>query len=452
MVRRAVQLAIESDEPWQLTLAAAGDFVTDAPGFRPVPAARLQWVVEDGSEPEWQPVALDPVVVAAGPGGEGQALVALSFRLDVGWDAAATTPYQTALVFTAAPGAALAASFAQPLSTGPGEAPRCLIGYWVPGEGPATVRIRMSDETGEPLREAVVQQVGGRWHTWEWDGRDHAGQPLAPALYYYTVTGDDERILAAGVCAPPDGLASWSSDLQVQVLSAAALGEPALRLEAKAHPQRVSGGDWLRLDWTLENIGPSVLHPVKLTVDLPQGWQPVGLAAEVLHDDPGAAGTPAPGTRRWFIPVDQLEPGTVLQGHVWVAVAPGTRPGEYHLRAAAIASASGMQVSASTNVPVTVAPGPFESGRLVARVVVGNADRGGAGSVPSPTGIAFQVLGGPRLEADAAGVASWTGPPGLYLLIPDAATVPPGWWAPTVPFRLTPGAITYVEVPLTFVA
>ncbi|REJ36288.1 MAG: hypothetical protein DIU82_05000 [Bacillota bacterium] len=435
VVRRAVQLAVEADVPWHVTVAAAGDFASEAAGTPALPAARLEWALEGLPDYPWRPLSTVPAVLAQGPGGEGPVLLALSFRLQVGWDdAPATAPYRTQLVYTASPGAALAASFAQVLPGAPGEPVRFAIGYWLPGEGSVPVRIQLATAEGVPVRTVVQQQTGGRWHTWEWDGTDDAGQPLPPGVYYYTVTGPDGQLLAAGACVPPEVSTARLSSLSVRALEPSEHGTqtesalPPLVLEAVAHPDQVQAGEWLRLEWTLANPGAVAVRGVRLELNLPAWLRPVAPAAEKI-----------PGYTGWAIAVDDLPAGAVRRGHVWMAVAPFAPEGSYQVFLTAREAGSWAVLSETATVPVKVTPGYFAAGRLVARVVPAEA---------AAKGIAFRVVGGPRLETDETGVLTWSGRPGLYVLVPEDSTLPPGWHAPPVPVRLAPGTLTYVEIPL----
>lgn len=411
VISRAVQLVVESDGPWQMTVAAASDLVNDDPAVPPLPAARLEWALDAPGGPKWRPLATEPAVVAAGPGGPAPSLVALSLRLTVGWDdPPAATPYRTTLVYTASPGATLAASFARALPGAPGDPVRYAIGYWVPGDGPVPVRVHLARETGETVRTAVLTQTGGRWHTWEWDGRDDAGRPLPPGSYYYTVVGPDGRVLAAGLCYPPEAAYPPAGAFQVRMLSSSAAEEPRLRLETAADPGQVAGGDWLRLDWTLTNPGSRAVAGVVLDVELPAGWQPMGGAGS--GDAAGGAftaaargsdGHAAGGRARWTAPVGTLAPGESRTGHLWVAVAPGTPAGTHRLSFQARSVASGRPLSDAVSVPVAVVTGSFDAGRLVARVVwPGSPGGSGAAGEPAgrsgPAGVGLRVLGGPRLR------------------------------------------------------
>ena len=445
--------------PWHVTVAAAGDFASEMPGSPALPAARLEWALEGPADDPWRPLSTVPAVVAQGPGGEGPVLLALSFRLQVGWDdAPAAAPYRTQLVYTASLGAALTASFAQALPGSSGEPTRFAIGYWLPGERSVPVRIQLATPEGIIVRTVVQQQTGGRWHTWVWDGTDDAGQPLPPGVYYYTVTGPDGQLVAAGACVPPEVPTAQLSSLSVRVLDPAAHSThaenalPPLVLAAVADPNQVQAGEWLRLEWTLANPGTVSVRGVRLELYLPDWLRPVAPAAEKMLSTGEKAASPAergtldavvpvgkPGYARWAIAIDDLPAGTLHKGHVWIAVAPFAPEGSYDVFVTAREAGSWAVLSEPVMVPLTVTPGYLAAGRLVARVVPAEA---------GAKGVAFRLVGGPRLETDETGVLTWSGRPGLYVLVPEDSTLPPGWHAPPVPVRLAPGALTYVEIPL----
>lgn len=437
VAQRAVQLAVQSDVPWHVTVAATGDFRSGADGAMAVPVARLAWRLEGDDGGTWRAVDTVPAIVAEGPGGEGPVLLPLSFRLEVTWDdPPGAAPYSTQLVYTASPGAALTASVAQALPGSAEEPMRCAIGYWVPGEGTVPVRIQVAGPSGSPVRTVLLDHTGGQWHTWVWDGFDEEGRPLPPAGYYYTIFGPESHLLAAGACLPEEEAVGVSPAVVVRVVrdGSDTTVDGRLALAAATEPQQVRGGDWLRLEWTVRNPGTQPVASVRLELDLP-GW----LRPQAGVERVPLALTPSgrPGYERWALEVGDLPAGGAQSGHVWMAVAPFAPPGVHRLGVTA-RDPAGQILAEPIEVTVTVVPGHFAAGRLVVQVM----------PVEAASGVVFRIAGGPRFSVDAQGLITWSAPPGLYVLVPEEDTLPAGWTAPAVPVRLAPGSLTYLAIPL----
>ena len=448
---RAVQLAVAADGPWRVTVAATGDFQTTVAGWPPIPVDRLEWALETAEGISWQPVSTAPVVVAEGIGGDEATLLALSLRLRVSWeDTPSPAPYRTTLVYTVSPGAFLTNSFAQAVP-GPPDGPVAYsIGYWVPGSGTVPVHIQVSNEAGVLVRSVALEQRGGRWQTWVWDGADDAGRPVPRAPYYYTVTGPGGSLIAAGACLPPGEPGQKADDRGVasDVVMRHGLNsetpatppQPRLELEVDKGAGAASAGDWLRLEWTLTNASSAWATGVTLEVTTPGWLRP--FAATAKQPEQNGLVLERPAGSRWLVAVGDLAPGETRRGFLDVAVVPGAPLGTHTIALAALVEPTGEPVAGPVTVPVRVVPGPLSTGRLVARLVPP------AGSSAPVDGIGFRILGGPRVRTDAAGVLTWAGPPGLYVLVPDDGTVPAGWSASPTIVRLAPGSLTYVEIPM----
>ncbi|MBO8142098.1 MAG: hypothetical protein H0Z37_07980 [Firmicutes bacterium] len=442
VIDRAIQLTVESDAPWRVTVAASGDLVNAARPGAVLPVSRLKWAAGDAAGP-WQPLSTRPAEVASGPGGEGPVTIPISLSMEVEWDdAPLPAPYRTALVYTASAEATLTASFARPARMEDGNA-GFVIGYYIPGDGPVTVSVHIADGAGRPVRSVALEQAAGQWHAWVWDGKDDQGRPVPPGVYYYTVTGPGGQVLAAGALWPEPLRAEERYRERLLARSGAPASAAGLSLAARAEPDPVTGGEWLRIGWRIENPSGKLVRAVSIQLDLPPGFS---LAGPGAAEHWGAAGLEPGG--RWSIPAGDVPPNGALDGDVWLAVAPGLSVGRYDVRLRARGQGDdGSWPEALAVVTVAVQAGSFERGRLAARIIPPGESSVFA-SDWSPDAARFRIDGGPVLRPDRSGMMYWSGPPGLYLLVPDPGTLPDGWQAPAVAFRLEAGALTYIEAPL----
>jgi flagellar hook assembly protein FlgD len=64
--------------------------------------------------------------------------------------------------------------------------------FSLPSEG--FVQIKVYDSTGRRVRTLLSAEMSAGTYSARWDGRDQAGRPVAPGIYFYELRANGERL------------------------------------------------------------------------------------------------------------------------------------------------------------------------------------------------------------------------------------------------------------------
>ncbi len=196
----STQLLVSSPgEPWYLSVSSDTAF-RNSGGEAVLSAECLEWAVNGGARPvQWHSFGTDQLIASsADPTPPEGALVALDYRIQVGWDAPPTRePISLDVEFTASASADLYPSSVYPNPFRLDQGENVTIGFYLPGTGMQEVQLRIMTLASEPVYICTKTMPAGQWQTFTWNGESEGGVQVGAGQYQYSVNSDG-TVLAAG--------------------------------------------------------------------------------------------------------------------------------------------------------------------------------------------------------------------------------------------------------------
>ncbi len=450
-LRDAVYIAVKPQRfgPWNLTVAATGDF-SAGDGGPTFPIASLEVAARlDGQPAPFQKCGTTPVTLVAG-GPETGGTVAMDYRLSVGYDVPATAPgalYRSSLVYTTSYGL-LAASYVDPNPFNPLIHRVVAIKYYYSPTPYPYVYVRIHDPQGTVVYVRAFPKPPEGWYVETWNGKDTDGRLVPDGVYSYSIIAS--TYIIAG------GYIRVQSSLQGSSTQRCADDRPRthLQLSACACPASAAIGDVVTFTASLRNVGPFDLANGRVTFDLPGGLRPLpgtGAADDGRGRRPVGMAAAATGVSWDLATLEREVPVTLA---FKAAVGPDARPGAAAARARASGTFGRLMVrSAEVSIPIVIEQRALAGpGAIAGRVFTDRDTDGEMDETDQPAGgvvVAVDTAGQARSDANGRFVIDGLSP-GDHALSVEARSLPSGWRPrqATIIVSIAPGEVVRLDVPL----